>query len=116
MVAVLSDLYCDPEAMIARVRPLAFQGHDVVLFQLLDPHELAPPLRAATVLEDMESGEAVEVSPDFAQREYPERVRRHIARLRDAAAAIRADHVLLDTSMGLEVALRGYLQFRERRR
>lgn len=116
MVAVLSDFYCDPDAIIASARPLAFQGQDIVLFQLLNPHELVPPLRTATVLEDMETGEAIEVSPDFARREYPERVRAHIARLRDAARAIRADHVLLDTSMGLEVPLRGYLHFRERRR
>lgn len=73
-------------------------------------------LRDATVLEDMETGEAVEVSAQFVQSEYPRKLQRHIAALRDAAAAAGADHVLLDTSVSLAVPLRSYLLFRERRR
>ncbi|HEX4025789.1 MAG TPA: DUF58 domain-containing protein [Steroidobacteraceae bacterium] len=116
LVALLSDFYCEPAALIASVRPLAFQGSDVVLFQILDPQELHPLLRAASVLEDMETGEAVEVSSEFVDGVYPAKLQRHITALRDAAAAIGADHVLLDTSVSLAVPLRNYLLFRERRR
>jgi len=81
LVAVISDFYCDPDQMLASVQPLAFQGQDVVLMQVLDPFELQPKLSDATLFEDMETGEAIEVSPDFMQREYPERVRAHVAAL-----------------------------------
>jgi len=116
LVALLSDFYCEPAALIASVRPLAFQGNDLVLFQILDPEELHPELRQASVLEDMETGEAVEVSREFVYGVYPARLQQHIAALREAAAAIGADHVLLDTSVSLAVPLRQYLLFRERRR
>ncbi len=116
MVALLSDFYCDPAALIEEVRPLAFQGSDVVLFQILDPRELAPALREAAVLEDMETGEQVEVSADYVRGIYPARVRRHVQALREAAAAVGADHLLLDTSQPLAVPLREYLLFRQRRR
>ncbi len=116
LVALLSDFYCEPAALIRSVRPLAFQGNDVVLFQILDPQELHPVLRHASVLEDMETGEAVEVSGEFVDGVYPAKLQQHIAALRDAAAAIGADHVLLDTSVSLAVPLRDYLRFRERRR
>jgi uncharacterized protein (DUF58 family) len=116
LVALLSDFYCEPAALIRSVRPLAFQGHDVVLFQVLDPQELRPVLRNASVLQDMETGEAVEVSEQFVHSVYPARMQQHIAALRDAAAAVGADHVLLDTSVSLAVPLRSYLTFRERRR
>ena len=116
LVALLSDFYCEPAALIASVRPLAFQGNDLVLFQILDPEELHPELRQASVLEDMETGEAVEVSREFVDGVYPARLQQHIAALREAAAAIGADHVLLDTSVSLAVPLRQYLLFRERRR
>lgn len=116
MVALLSDFYCDPVALIDSVRPLAFQGSDVMLFQILDPRELEPALRESAVLEDMETGELIEVSAEYARRVYPQRVRRHVQALRDAAAAAGADHLLLDTSQPLAVPLREYLLFRERRR
>jgi uncharacterized protein (DUF58 family) len=116
MVAVISDFYFEPAAMIESVRPLAFQGQDLVFFQVLDPAELAPELEETTLLEDMETGQAVEVSPEFAQRQYPERMRAHIRALREAAAGIGADHVLLETTAPLDRPLRNYLLFRERRR
>lgn len=116
MVALLSDFYCDPVALLESVRPLAFQGSDVMLLQILDPQEHAPSLREATVLEDMETGERVQVSAEFARQEYPARVRRHLAALRDSAAAIGADHIVLDSAESLAGPLRNYLLFRERRR
>jgi uncharacterized protein (DUF58 family) len=116
MVAVISDFYCDPKALIEGVKPLAFQGQDVILFQILDPRELRPDLSEAAVLEDMETGQTVEVSPAFMQKDYPERMKAHIHALQEAAAGIGADHVLLETTAPLDVPLRNYFLFRQRRR
>jgi uncharacterized protein (DUF58 family) len=116
MVAMLSDFYCEPGALLESVRPLAFQGSDLMLFQILDPLEREPRLHDTTVLEDMETGERVPVSVQFARHEYPQRVRQHVQALHDAAAAIGADHLLLDSTEPLAGPLRNYLLFRERRR
>jgi uncharacterized protein (DUF58 family) len=116
LVAVISDFYCDPEAMLQAVRPLAWHGQDVVLMQLLDPFELRPEVSASTLFEDMETGEAIEVSPDFMQREYRDKVQAHIAALRSAAIRAGADHLVFDTSAPLDEPLRQYLQFRQKRR
>src|SRR6185436_20659165 len=35
LVAVISDLYCDPLKLSKAVQPLAYHGHDIMLFQLL---------------------------------------------------------------------------------
>ncbi len=40
LVAIISDLYCDPIAMSKAVAPLAYTGHDMVFFHVLDPGEL----------------------------------------------------------------------------
>jgi uncharacterized protein (DUF58 family) len=116
LVAVISDFYCDPEAMLQAVRPLAFQGQDVVLMQLLDPFELRPEVTDSTLFEDMETGEAIEVSPDFMQHEYRDKVQAHIAALRSAAVRAGADHLVFDTSAPLDEPLRQYLMFRQKRR
>lgn len=116
LVAVISDFYSDPDEIIKGVRPLAHQGQDIVFFQLLDPGELTPDIHESTMLEDMETGALMEVGPDFASKEYPKRLAEHIEGIRSAANGIGADHVLLDTSKPLDLALREYLLFRQRRR
>ena len=115
LVAVISDFYCDIEDLLSGVRPLAWQGQDVVLFQVLDPQELDPEFKTNVLLEDLETGEAVEVAPQFMKDDYPKRIRSHVDELSKAAAGIGADHVLVSTDDSLDQALRNYLLFRERR-
>ncbi len=116
MVAVISDFYCDPQTMLDAVRPLAFQGQDVILFHLLDPQELDPRFSESTLLEDMETGQTVEVSPQEMSEQYPLRMQAHIQSMREAATRAGADYVLLNTSESLEVPLRNYFLFRQKRR
>lgn len=115
LVAVISDFYCDIDKLLDGVRPLAWQGQDVVLFQVLDEQELEPEFRANVLLEDLETGEAIEVTPEFMRDDYPGRIQAHIDALAQAAAGIGADHVLLRTTDSLDRALRNYLLFRQRR-
>jgi len=116
MVAVISDFYCDAEQMIASVRPLAFRGQDIVLFHLLDPGEINLKFDEATLLEDAETGNAVEVSGKFIREAYSARMQQHIDAIRKAAAGVGADHVLVNTDEPLDQALRNYLMFRQRRK
>jgi len=97
------------------VRPLAWQGQDVVLFQILDEQELDPEFQSNVLLEDLETGEAVEVAPEFMRDAYPQRIRAHVESLSDAAKGVGADHVLVKTGDSLDQALRNYLLFRQRR-
>jgi uncharacterized protein (DUF58 family) len=114
LVAVVSDFYGDPAAWLDAVRPFAYRGCDVMLFQVLDPEELAPELAGPTQLVDVETRAELEVAPKAA-RAAGERMRRHIAALETAAAEVGADHVLLNSAEPLDGALRAYLAFRRRR-
>ena len=116
LVVVISDFYYDPEEVIKGVRPLAFQGQDMAFFQILDPTEINPTLSETTVLEDMETGDLLEVSSEFARKEYPERIKAHMQNLKKTIQGAGGDYVLLDTSQPLDLALREYLTFRQRRR
>ncbi|MEX2353958.1 MAG: hypothetical protein WD709_07190, partial [Gammaproteobacteria bacterium] len=107
---------CDAEEMMEGVRPLAFNGQDIILFQLLDPGELKLEFREATLLEDIETGKAVEISGQFIKEGYSQRIQEHIRSIRDAAAGIGAEHVLINTADPLDQALRNYLMFRQRRK
>jgi hypothetical protein len=64
----------------------------------------------------METGDQMEVSPDFVRREYGKKMQEHIAAMRKATQGIGADYMVLDTSKPLDLLLREYLLFRQRRR
>ena len=115
LVAVISDFYCDPDALLKSVQPLAYQGQDVILFQLLDPQELKPQLKESALLEDMESGKSMEVSPIYMSSLYRERIAAHVDSLNKAALGARADHRLVNITEPLDSVLRSYLMFRHRR-
>lgn len=115
LVAVISDFYCDPEALMENVRPLALHGQDVIMFHLLDSDELNPNIKESTLYEDMESGESIEVDPVFMKQDYPQRIKAHIAAIEKTAKGMNADHILLNTKEPLDRALHSYLTFREKR-
>ena len=116
LVAVISDFYADPEILMRSARPLAYQGQDVIFFQILDPAELEPEFGHSALLEDMETGDRMEVSGDYARREYRNRMTDHLEKIKNEAAGVGAEYWLMDTSKPLDLALREYLLFRQRRR
>ena len=115
LIAVISDFYCDPDALMGNVRPLAMHGQDVIMFHLMDPDELNPNIKESTLYEDMESGESIEVDPVFMNQDYPEKVQAHITAIEKTAKGMNADHILLNTNEPLDHALHSYLTFREKR-
>ena len=90
MVAVISDFWEAPEKIIETVSPLRFRGNEVVLFHLLDPEEIRPKLKHPVLLEDLETGETMEVSPDYAAHEYRDKMSRAYRGHRERAPRPRA--------------------------
>jgi uncharacterized protein (DUF58 family) len=115
LVVVISDLYCDPVAMTRAVQPLGYHGHDIMILQVLDPRELEPEWSESVVLKDVETAELVNVSPDYLEGRYRERLQSHLAALAAAAASVGAQQMLIKTSDPLDEALRRYLAFRQGR-
>jgi uncharacterized protein (DUF58 family) len=115
IVALISDFFASPVSVIDTVLPLRYRGNELILFHVLDAVELAPRLEEAALLVDMETGEAVETSPQYARREYPARVRAHLQELRTKAEAAGIGYFLLRTDRPLDQALREYFTVRQGR-
>lgn len=115
IVVVVSDFYEKPESVIQTVEPLRFRGSELLLFHVLDPQELSPKFDRPILLEDMETGDFMDVSPVYAAGEYSAKIESHIATLREKAKAAGIDYFLLDTSRPLDAALREYLSLRQGR-
>lgn len=114
ILVLISDLYEDPEEVIAAVAPMRGRGHDIIVFQVLDPAELEFPFQEASGFEDLETGEQIPVIPDRLRDDYRRLVTEHLDTLKTRFTDNRIDHVLLDTSKPLDLALFQYLLARER--
>jgi len=115
LVVIVSDFFESPEQLVRTIEPLRFHGNEVVLFQVLDPQEIAPTFRDAAVLVDLETRQQMEVTPDYARQEYRAKMDAHIADLRARTRGAGLDYFLLPTDRPLDAALREYLTIRHKK-
>jgi len=115
LVLIISDFYGSPEDIVRTIEPLRFHGNEVVLFHVLDPQEVRPELGEAAVLVDLETKQEMEVTPDYARKEYRGKINGHIADLRQRSRGAGMDYFLLETDRPLDAALREYLAIRHGR-
>jgi uncharacterized protein (DUF58 family) len=112
IVLIVSDFWESPQSVVHTLEPLRLNGNEVVLFHVLDPEDVRPSLNGPSILVDMETNEQLETTPDFAKKEYRDRVDAHIADLRDRTKAAGMGYCLLMTDHPLDDALREYLTLR----
>ena len=115
VTVLISDVFEKPQTIIETVEPLRFKGNELILFQVLDPGEIEPNLSEGALLVDMETGEAIETSADYARTDYRQKIAAHIEELRSKAQAAGVDYFLLRTDRPLDQALREYFAVRQGR-
>jgi uncharacterized protein (DUF58 family) len=114
LVVLISDLLDDPDRIIEGLKHFRYRGTDVVVFQVLDPHELSFPFERAARFRDLESDHEVVALPAAVRETYKARLDAMVANFRSVLGQNGIDYTLLDTSQPLEVALLAYLQTRRR--
>jgi len=113
IVALISDLYADPDDVLKAVGALRRKGNDLLVFHLLDPAELEFPFDRPMDFQDLETGERIPVTPEELRDEYLELVATHRDRLDHLMRDHRIDYATFDTSRPLDDALFHYLAHRE---
>lgn len=113
VLVVVSDCYDDPDQTIRALSALRDRGHDVIVFQVLDPTELSFPFEDASPFEDLETGERAPVVPATMREEYRTLIHEHCDTLARRLGDRRIDYYLADTGKALDFALLEYLTRRE---
>jgi uncharacterized protein (DUF58 family) len=109
LVVLISDLLGDIDPLLGALQHLKFCGHDVIVFQVLDPHEIEFPFSDLAEFTDLESGQKIKTSSRSARGQYLRELEAHQSAIRDGCADLRIDHALFDTRMPLDFALAEYL-------
>jgi uncharacterized protein (DUF58 family) len=114
IVVLISDLYDEPENIIAGLKALRSKGNDIIVFHIMDDYELNFPFDEAAQFEDLETKRRMHVIPDYLRTKYLEILQDHIEKIRKELSGSRIDYVLLNTSKPLDLALFTYLAARAR--
>lgn len=115
LVVLISDLLTPVEALEKNLSALAAWGHELMLFQMLDPAELRFSFNEASIFEDVESRRGLYIDPDAARREYLRRFEAHNAAVQTIADKIGASYVRFGTDRPLELALFDFMRARMQR-
>jgi uncharacterized protein (DUF58 family) len=116
LVVLISDLLDDPERVVKGLKHLRFRGTDVIVFQVLDPHEIQFPFKGAAKFTDVESADEIVADPSRVREGYLEAMGALRARYEKELKGAGIDFLTLDASKPLDFALLAYLDTRGRRK
>jgi uncharacterized protein (DUF58 family) len=115
LILVLSDFLAPSERLEADLSALAACGHEVLLFQLLDPAELKFDFKSPSIFQDLESSRTLFIDPGAARKEYLRKLEDHCARLRATCERLGIWCDRLSTDSPLELVLFNFLRQRMQR-
>jgi len=116
LVVLISDLLAPVESFREGLKLLRGCGHDVIVFQTLDPAEQSLTFDGPRLFVDLESSQQIYCDPEIVRTEFSEQLSAHNAAVRAACDEVGAVFVPLSTNQPLELALAEFLQGRRSRR
>ena len=115
MFVLLSDLLAPLDLLSSRLGLLRARGHEVVVFQILDPREIDFEFDHAAQFTDMETGKQHFIDPAVARRGYQRRIREHLDAASTLCQGAGIDYFLSPTDRPFDLALYDFLTTRSRR-
>ena len=114
LVILLSDLLVATESTRTALHFLRHRGHEVLVFHLVDPGERELPPASEARFFDPETREELLVSVPAIRAEYRRAVATALVEWERALKPQGIDYEVVDTDQPMSLALRAYLQKRER--
>jgi len=115
LMVLITDLLAPIEALERNLSSLGACGHEVLLFQVLDPAELTFNFEKAVLFHDLESARDLYIDPVAARKDYLKKIETHNAAARATCQKLGIGCHQLVTDQPLEVALFDFLRARMQR-
>ncbi len=109
LLILLSDLFDDAERIAFGLRRLRHDGHEIMLFHIMDPEELRFPFQRMTLFEGLEEYPELLVNPNSLREAYLNEVETFMTRIRKDCRNSLIDYVLVDTSQRFDSVLTQFL-------
>lgn len=97
LIALMSDLFTDPEEIRAAMARVKHRGHDLIAFQVLDRAEQEFDFKDAAPFEGLEGEPRLRIDPRSIRAAYLESLNRHLALVQKIARSFGFDYQLVST-------------------
>ena len=115
VVFILSDLFDDPDTLIAGLKHFQHRRHDCVVGHVLDAAELEFPFTRQTMFRGMEQYPEVIADPTSLRRAYLEKFEEFCSSVQRGCRKFGIDYTLMRTDRPFDVTLANFLSQRSRR-
>ena len=115
LVAFVSDFLAPIATLERSLQAIGACGHELTVFQVLDPAELTLDFKEPAMFEDVESAEVRFIDPVTARQGYVRRLEAHCDAVRTTCQKLGIACHRVATNQPLEFALFEFLQERQRR-
>jgi len=115
LIVLISDLLAPVDELERNLGRLTAAGHDVVIFQVLDPNEVAFSFDRAMLFQDAENGKDAYIDPEAVRPDYQRRLQAHTDGVETACRKLGFAFQRALTNQPLERALFDFLKARRRR-
>lgn len=121
LLILFSDFFTEPRECLSLLKQFAHQGHDLVLFHILDPDETEFPFRDQTLFEDLEQENLrLQIDPNAIRPYYLQELQSYLDEMRKGTDEAGIEYWLVNTATPLENTLKEFLlqrhHLRRRRR
>jgi uncharacterized protein (DUF58 family) len=115
LIVLISDLLAPVDELERNLGRLTAAGHEVVIFQILDPNELAFDFNRAMLFQDVESQKDIYLDPETVRAEYQRQLHAHGLGVETICRKLGFAFHRVVTNEPMDVALFNFLQSRNRR-
>ncbi len=109
LVVIISDLFDDPQKILAGLRHFRHRRHEVIVFHLLDEAETTFKFRDMTRFMGLEEWPELTVDAPSLRKGYLEEYENFTQAMRKGCLNTRIDYIQMTTDKPLDVALTGFL-------
>jgi len=108
-IFILSDLFCDPDALGDALQHLRYRKHDVAVFHLMDPQEIDFDFTRPYRFVDLEDDTSIVVEPNLIANEYTSAIQEFLVAVEARCHDVHADYHLVTSDQNYEEILRDFL-------
>ncbi|MFD0793267.1 DUF58 domain-containing protein [Mucilaginibacter litoreus] len=109
LLIFITDMYQDDGEIYDLLNSLAALRHEIIVFHLMGKNELVFDYKGYSTLEDLETGESIQVNTQMAKQAYKERLQQHLATIKTTLLGKHITYRMISIAQPLDEALREFL-------
>ena len=111
-VILISDLLDNVDPFLKGLEHLRYRGHNVIVFQTLDPYELTFPFDGSVKFRGLETPEELLTRPRRVRDSYLAELKLLLQKIKGGCAKMNVDYMLVDTSKPVDQVISSHLMSR----